>query len=152
MRCEGLKAGSPCGLEKGKRENKREKRGWQLASPRWGKVPWLWLHLCPWQQLGVQRAQQDHKALGTRLRRGAGATAACQHFQAAPEPSFPPALPWLWLSSLLSPACVSWLAQGSPAAIQLPSGCLLPREGFAASSPQLCTGIRLGKSPDPGGI
>lgn len=33
VRCEGLKAVRPCGLEEGKREKKGQREGWHLASP-----------------------------------------------------------------------------------------------------------------------
>lgn len=39
IRCEALKAVNRCGLEQGKREKKKKKDGWHLASHRWGKVP-----------------------------------------------------------------------------------------------------------------
>lgn len=104
--CEGLKAVSPCGLEQGKREKKGKREGWHLASPRWGKVSWLRHHLCLRKQLGVQRTQQDHKPVGTRLGRGAETTPACQDFQPAlPSHSFPLCLPLaVFEFSALTPA------------------------------------------------
>lgn len=112
------------------RERKKGKeRRWHLASPRWGKVPWLWHHLCLRKQLGVQRAQGDYKPVGTRLGRGAEATPARRDFQpASPATHFPSAFPWPCLNSLLSPRPCFLAGTGKPSCHKSPVRISLTQE------------------------
>lgn len=105
----GLKAVNCCGLEQGKRENKKD--GWHLASHRWGKVPLAAAPPVPPEAGGSPKSTSRlQTSWAPSLNSRAETTPATISQPFSQTTNFPSVFPWLHLNSLTLAPLLCFLA------------------------------------------